>query len=181
MSVILPTLEKQFNLSDADQEILGSILFLGIFIGSVIAGFLSDRMGRRKLVLYTSICQFIFGIISAFVSAFSSFVVLRGILGIMIGGTIPIMITYVTEISPSSKRGKGQVYIQAFFVFGMIYAMLCASIFLQDLETGNWRAVLVMGSLPALVVFAGAVKYLKESPRFLIATDKIVDGVQVLN
>mgnify|MGYP002621194493 FL=1 len=181
LSVILPTLKKEWNLDESQEELIGSVLFFGIFLGSLGIGLVSDKMGRRRALLISSGLQFIFGIASAFVENFKAFLLVRTCVGLMIGCTIPIAPTYITEISPTSHRGKGQVYIQAFFVIGMVYAMVLSKIFIGDLDSGNWRALLIFGALPSLIVLIGTWLYLMESPRFLIATGNINKGISVLN
>jgi len=66
-------------------------------------------------------------------------------------------------------------------VFGMIYAMILSKIFLDGLAGGNWRAMLALGAFPSLLVFLGTAKYIKESPRFMIAQGKVEQGVSILN
>ncbi len=181
LSIILPSLKKDWNLSEAEQGYLGSSLFFGALVGSVLIGFLADKIGRKKALLISSGLEFAFGIGSSFVKSYHVFLILRFFLGMMIGCTIPIAPTYITEISPAEYRGKGQVFIQAFFVMGMGYAMILAKIFMTDINTANWNSLLFYGALPSLVVFLGTLFFLDESPRFLIAKGKYDAGVIILN
>ena len=181
LSIILPSLKKEWNLSETHQGYLGSVLFFGILVGSVLIGFLSDKIGRKKALLISSGLEFAFGVGSSFVKNFSTFMILRFILGVMIGCTIPIAPTFITEISPTAYRGKGQVYIQAFFVLGMGYAMMLAKIFMTDINTAEWSSIVFYGAMPSLLVFIGTLIFLDESPRFLIARGQYNEGVTTLN
>ncbi len=160
LSVILPTIKNEWKLSESEVSLLGSVLFFGIFLGSIFIGLVSDRIGRRSALLLSSAFQFLIGFSSCAVTSFAVFVIMRALLGFMIGCTVPLAVTFITEISTTASRGKGQVYIQAFFVFGMIYAMILSKIFLDGLDGGNWRAMLALGALPSLLVFLGTAKYI---------------------
>ena len=99
MSIILPALKKEWILSENEVSLLGSVLFFGIFLGSVFIGIVSDRLGRRTALLFASSLQFFFGVASSFVDSFEVFLLVRGILGFLIGSTIPIAVAFITEIS----------------------------------------------------------------------------------
>ena len=180
LSVVLPRIRNEWKSDYSHEEQLGSVLFIGIFLGSAIVGLISDKMGRRSTLVISSLIQFAFGICSALAQDFTAFLIFRGIMGFMIGCTLPLAPTYVTEISPTRRRGKGQVYIQAFFVIGMMYAMTISKTFLQDLTKGNWRLMLLLAAVPSFIVFIGAWRYLLESPRFLIANGDMSQGISNL-
>lgn len=181
LSILLPVLKNEWNISDEKQGLLGSILFLGIFIGSLLGGWISDKVGRRLALFHASIIQFIVGVLSTMVSDINTFILVRGIFGIIIGFTIPLTPSLASEITPVEYRGKGIVAINFFFSLGKFYAVIVAKFCLDNLHSGNWRAMLIWCSLPSLIVWAGTWYFVKESPRFLIAVNRIEEGVEVLN
>jgi len=181
LSILLPVLKTEWNISDEQQGFLGSVLFLGIFLGSLLGGWVSDRVGRTKALFHASIIQFIVGIISTMVSDINMFIFIRGIFGIIIGFTIPLTPSLASEITPVNLRGRGIVAINFFFSLGKFYAVIVAKFCLDDLTHGNWRAMLIWCSLPSLIVYVGTWIFVKESPRFLIAVGRIEEGVEILN
>jgi len=181
LSIILPAISKEWNLSETQQQLLGSVLFLGIFFGSLIIGPIADKMGRRFALIVSVSLQLIFGLGAVSIRSFNLFLALRALLGMTIGCTIPVAVTYITEISISSYRGKSQVFVQAFFVFGMIYAMIISKLFMTNLESGHWRNMLFAGAVPNLVVLMGILFFIEESPRFLAATERFQDSFNVMN
>ena len=181
LSILLPVLQKEWNITEEQQGLLGSILFLGIFGGSLLGGYISDRIGRRKALLHASWVQFLIGILSTVVTDITGFILLRGIFGVIIGFTIPLTPSLASEITPVELRGRGIVAVNFFFSLGKFYAVIVAKFCLDSLTSGNWRAMLIWCSLPSLLVWLGTWLYVKESPRFLIAVERIDEGVQVLN
>ena len=180
LSIILPVITREWGLSPQQQEVLGSVLFAGIFLGSIIIGFIADKIGRRKALLFSLCFQFIFAITAPLIQNYLVFLIVRSALGIMIGCTIPVVVSYITEISTSDYRGKSQVFIQVFFVFGMIYATIMSLIFMESFDNGNWRGLLLAGALPSLLVLIGTICFVKESPRFLFTAGKFQEAIQCL-
>jgi len=181
LSILLPVLKSEWGISQEQQGLLGAALFVGVFIGSILSGFVADKFGRRNTLMYTSAIQFLMGIISAYVNSVEVFIVMRGIFGMMIGCTIPIAPTMVSELTPTEYRGKGIVVINFFFTLGKIYSVLCGKLTLTSLTEGDWRLMLILSSIPSIVVSVGTWKFIKESPRFLIVTGRVDEGVQAIN
>lgn len=181
LSILLPILKHEWEISDDQQGLLGSILFFGIFFGSILGGYISDKLGRRTALLYSSLIQFIIGVLSALVNNVTSFIIVRGLFGLIIGFTIPLAPALASELTPVDFRGKAIVGVNAFFSIGSFYAVIVAKFCLDSLQSGNWRAMLIWCALPSLIVYIGTWMFLKESPRYLIAIDRIEEGVEVLN
>jgi MFS family permease len=181
LSVLLPVLKTEWNISEGQQGLLGSVLFFGIFLGSLLGGYVSDKYGRRQSLLYASLVQFFVGVISTMVSNINAFIFVRTLFGVIIGFTIPLTPSLASELTPVDLRGKGVVAINFFFSLGKFFAVIVAKICLESLNKGNWRAMLIWCSFPSLIVFVGCWFYVKESPRFLIAVGRVDEGVAVLN
>jgi len=181
LSILVPILQKEWNISDTQQGLLGTVLFTGIFLGSLLSGLVSDRFGRRQALLYATLVQFIVGVISALISNIALFILVRGIFGLLIGFTVPLAPSMGSELTPIEYRGRGVVAINFFFSLGKLYGVIVAKFCLISLTEGNWRAMLIWSSLPSLIVWYGTWRYIKESPRFLVAAGRIHEGVEVLN
>jgi len=181
LSVLLPVLKTEWHISEGQQGLLGSVLFFGIFLGSLLGGYVSDRYGRRQSLLYASLIQFIVGVLSTMVTSVNAFIFVRTLFGIIIGFTIPLTPSLASELTPVDLRGKGVVAINFFFSLGKFFAVVVAKICLDSLNSGNWRAMLIWCSVPSLIVWLGCWFYVKESPRFLIAVGRVDEGVEILN
>jgi len=181
LSILLPVLQTEWGVSSAQQGALGTALFIGVFLGSICSGLVADRFGRRKTLMYVSFVQFWFGIFSAFVNSVFLFIIIRGLFGLMIGFTIPIAPTMASELTPTAFRGKGIAIVNFCFTIGKIYSVIMAKFTLSSLVTGNWRLMLFLSSIPSLIVSYGAWRYIKESPRYLLVSNRIDEGIEALD
>jgi len=62
-----------------------------------------------------------------------------------------------------------------------MWTVMIASIFLDNITEGNWRAIALCNSIPCLVCLIGTIYFIRESPRFLICQGKIMEGVEGIN
>ncbi|MFJ6386790.1 MFS transporter [Streptomyces sp. NPDC091972] len=141
-----------------------SLSFVGMFIGSVVAGTMADRWGRKRTLLLTTL---FFGVFS-FASAFSWDLVSLGVFRVLTSAGLAAMtvvaVIYVNEMYPSAVRGKFQAYAIVIGICGTPATNLIASA-VVPLSDWSWRLVFLWGSLGLLLVLF--TRHLKESPRWL--------------
>lgn len=140
-----------------------SLSFVGMFLGSVVAGAVADRWGRKKTLLRTTL---FFGFFS-FVSVFSWDVVSLGVFRVLTSAGLSAMtvvaVIYVNEMYPAAVRGKFQAYAMVIGICGTPVTNLIASL-LVPLSDWSWRLVYLWGALGILLVLFS--RHLKESPRW---------------
>ena len=181
LSLILPILTKEWNISENLQGLMGSMLFVGILLGSLLSGFLTDKLGRKQTLTYFTFIQFIIGVCSAFVHNVYLFIIIRGLFGFILGFIMPLIPTLAVEWTPLEKRGKTLVIVTSVFSIGQLIAIFAAYLCLDNLTTGNWRLMLLLCSFPSLIVWYGCYKYLLESPRYVMLTQDVQSGMEILN
>lgn len=181
LSLILPILVKEWDISENLQGLMGTMLFVGLFFGALFAGIFTDKYGRRTFILYVSITQFLMGIISALVTDVYIFILVRSLFGFLLGCQVPLVPTLCAELLPIEFRGKITVIINSIFSLGQFIAITMAYFCLNNLGSGNWRLFLLLCSFPSLVIWYLCYKYLMESPRYLILKMNISLGVEILN
>ena len=181
LSIIIPLLKVEWNISENLQGLLGGVMFLGLFFGSLVSGFLTDKYGRKTTLQYISIVQFFLGIYTTVLTNVYLFLIVRGIFGFMLGYVVPLVPTLCAELIPMDIRGKTTVVINTLFSVGQFLAAFIAYFFLDSLSSGNWRMMLFICSFPPLFVWYGSYKYLIESPRYIILKENIENGIVVLN
>ncbi|EGR31918.1 major facilitator superfamily protein, putative [Ichthyophthirius multifiliis] len=144
---------------------------------------MSDKYGRKRTMIWASILQFIAGFFSVFSQNYYQFLILRCLFGFSNGLVSPLTSCYTTEIVPESKRGKFFIHLNNIFALGEIVVILLAILFLDNLEEGNWRALLFCTSMPALAALYFSFKYLIESPRYRLCctNNKLYQVFQELN
>jgi putative MFS transporter len=182
LSLIIPLLKKEWGISEGLIGTLGSVMFLGLFLGSLVSGFVTDKLGRKRTLEVISLVQFILGVYSTTINNVYIFLFIRGIFGFILGYVIPLVPTMCAEIIPMNLRGKVTVVINTIFSVGQFLAAIISYFCLSNLSSGNWRLLLLICSIPPILVWYGCVKYLRESPRFIILKDNnIDDGIKILN
>ncbi|CAM4236382.1 sugar porter family MFS transporter [Weissella hellenica] len=183
MTGALPFLQSDWNLSGGGVTgWITSSLMLGAIFGGAIAGQLSDRLGRRKMVLYSAIL-FMIGSVLAGVSphnAVGYLIFTRVVLGIAVGAASALVPAYMSEMSPADRRGSLSGINQLMIVSGMLISYIMDFLLKGLPEHWAWRLMLALAAVPALILFLGVLR-LPESPRFLIKTGKNDEARQVLS
>ena len=100
-----PGASTEAPISDLEISWISTAVFIGMLIGALLSGLMSDRIGRRPTVLILTACTGIFGLLSAFSSSFSMLLVSRAFVGVGVGGS-PAALSLFTEFLPKEKRGE---------------------------------------------------------------------------
>jgi len=169
ISGAVPFIQKYFDLAgDRGDFLLGlavSCLGWGVLGGTAVAGFFSDRFGRKKVLITTAVFFTGSALLSALTTNFSLFVFSRILGGIAVGGAILIAPVYIAEISPPQLRGSMVSLNQLMIVLG-ISASFFSNYFLLNVGENNWRWMLGMDAVPAALYFF-LLFAVPESPRWL--------------
>jgi putative MFS transporter len=162
---ILPALKTEWNVSSSALGFMAGIGMLGMLVGSVTAGALSDHYGRRTMLTWIMIYLGIMFILSAAAGSFSILLVLRFFTGMGLGAVLPTGGTLVSEFSPSRLRGTLLVLLNGFWGLGGTLAALVG--YFLVLHTG-WRPAMLFGGL-AIISGLLIQWVLPESLRFLLS------------
>lgn len=155
--------------------IVGAVLGGGL-VGTLIAGPIGDRYGRRFLIAFSSLI-FIGGVFLILLThTFFVLLCARLLLGIGVGVIAVSVPLYVAEIVPSKDRGKFVTFFQLLLTFGIVLAYFFDLFFTS---TGNWRAMFAVLLVPSTVLFIAMV-FLPESPRWLMAQKNEKKARQIL-
>src|SRR5512146_1824116 len=121
---LLPSLRAEWQVSTGELGLLASMGMAGMLIGSIAAGTLADRWGRRNTLSWTLLYLGIVFLISATAWNYTSLLVSRLLIGIGLGAILPVSSTLVTEFSPSKYRGAMAVLLNACWGLGGTFAAL---------------------------------------------------------
>lgn len=161
---IAPALRQEWALSPAQLgPAFGAGLF-GLMIGAFLMGPLADRIGRKKSIL---ISMFVFGVgtlISAYSTSLQMLTVMRFLIGIGLGGAMPICIALTSEFSPQKQRVL--LVTLSFCGFTAGFA-LGGELSAQIIASYGWRGVLILGGIAPLVLIPFLWRLLPESVRYL--------------
>jgi len=169
-------IQDTIPMSDTQVGLIVGAVLGGGLLGTLLAGPVGDRFGRRSLILLSSII-FILGVVSILLA--NSFIILllaRLLLGVGVGVVAVAVPLYVSEIVPSKDRGKYVTFFQLLLTFGIVLAYFMDLLFTPS---GNWRAMFAILLIPSLILFFGMF-ILPETPRWLIANNRLDKAKQVL-
>ena len=149
-----------------------SSALVGCLIGSVLSGMLSDRFGRKRLLILAGLLFVVSAVGTALASAFNVFVVFRLLGGVGIGLASNLSPMYIAEISPAKFRGRLVAVTQLNIVVGILAAFF-SNYLIARLELGQieWRWMFGVEAFPAAAFFL-LLFFTPRSPRWLVSQDR---------
>ncbi|MFZ0592701.1 MAG: sugar porter family MFS transporter [Bryobacteraceae bacterium] len=177
-----PFYEQYFELRST-QAIgwANSCALVGCLAGSIVSGWISERFGRKKLLLLAAALFAISSAFTALATNFSMFVTWRIIGGVAIGIASNVSPTYIAEVSPAAWRGRLVALNQLTIVLGILAAQIVNWLIADRVPEGataqmirqswngqfGWRWMFAAVIVPSLIFFTAAI-FVPESPRWLV-------------
>ncbi|GEP20887.1 sugar (and other) transporter family protein [Latilactobacillus sakei subsp. carnosus DSM 15831] len=147
LSFVIAALAKEWHLNSGQMGLIGSVGSIGMAIGAVFFGALADKIGRRNSLLFSLLLFSIGNGLSALSPSLIVFMALRLLVGIGLGGELPVASTLISENTPDATRGRAVVLLESFWAAGWLAASLLAYFVIPN---WGWRVVLLITSLPAI-------------------------------
>ncbi len=173
MSMIKPL----WKLSAIQVGTFGMVTFLGMGVGAMMSGALADTFGRKRTYVATLLCFSLFSFACALAPSFSWLLAARFLVGLGLGGIVPVVYSLVAEFMPARMRGKALNVIDVFWGVGGIFNGFVATL-LAPYE--NWRLLFLPMVLPLFLAF-WAIFYLPESPSFLAQKGRWKEASSVIS
>jgi len=189
-----PFYEKFFNLTTPSQ--IGwamSSALLGCLVGSLISGALSDRYGRKRLLILAGFLFTVTGILTGLAPNFTVFVINRLLGGVAIGLASNLSPMYIAELSPAEMRGRLVAVNQLTIVIGILAAQLTNWLIARPVPAGataadilaswngqvGWRWMFAAEAVPAFLFFV-LMFTVPESPRWLVKNGRNAAAERIL-
>ncbi len=186
ISGALPFINRQFALDATMQGVAAAAVLVGATFGAAFAGSLSDRFGRKHVILAVAALFVLGALSSALAPALTVLIAARAIVGVAIGVASMLTPLYLAEIAPKKHRGAVVSLNQFCITFGILVSYLTDYALTGAAQ--NWRWMLGLGMVPGTILFFGMLT-LPESPRWLAgqgrmqearaALDRMRDGLGV--
>jgi SP family galactose:H+ symporter-like MFS transporter len=170
-------IQKDFPITTGMKELIVSAVLVGAMFGSLFSGHLTDRYGRRKLMLCISALFIIGTIIASLAANLSVLFIGRLIIGLAIGMGSYTAPLYIAEVSPYELRGGLVSLNQLMITIGILCSYLINFTFTH--MAGSWRMMFGMGFIPAALLCIGMF-FLPESPRWLVKQHRIAEAETTL-
>jgi MFS family permease len=144
----LQTLRAEFGWSNAQAGLVSSVTLITSAAGGVLAGALSDRIGRRRMLIYTILLYSLASAGTAFSRGLWDLIFWRALVGFGLGGEWSAGATLVAESWPAAQRARAVSFMQSGWALGY---MAAAGLSAFILPRFGWRALFLAGVLPALL------------------------------
>lgn len=161
-----PLIAQGFAMSPAAFSWAYSAGLFGATIGAITAGPISDRFGRKPVLVFTTALFGVFTCLTPLADSFSVLFVYRLIAGIGLGGATPCFITMAAEYAPARKRAMLVSLLWAGYPLGNSVGGFVASYLIPNF---HWSMVFYAGGVPTLIIAALLLFFMPESLRFLAA------------
>jgi sugar porter (SP) family MFS transporter len=170
ISGALPFLKQTFALSANMQGVATSAVLVGATLGAAFAGSLSDRFGRKWVIVVVALLFVVGALGSAAAPTLTVLLAARAVVGVAIGVASMLTPLYLAEMAPKERRGAIVSLNQFCITFGILVSYL-VDYALTGVK-GDWRWMLGAGAVPGLVLFLGML-VLPESPRWLAGKGRV--------
>lgn len=162
LSFVMVALQKDWGLSTQEMGWIGSINSIGMAVGALVFGILSDKIGRKSVFIITLLLFSIGSGLTALTTTLAMFLVLRFLIGMGLGGELPVASTLVSESVEAHERGKIVVLLESFWAGGWLIAALISYFVIPKY---GWEVAMILSAIPAL--YALYLRWnLPDSPRF---------------
>ncbi|KAI7890542.1 general substrate transporter [Mucor mucedo] len=169
ISGALTFLEDEFHMNSVQKELVVGATTFGAIFGGFGAGILSDRFGRKILVIVSSVIFIAGALILALAPNYGVLLFGRIVVGLAVGIASMIVPVYVSELSPKHIRGRLTTLNTLVITFGQVMAYVMNIAFAR--VPNGWRYMFGVAGVPALFQFV-IMPFLPESPRRLVAIQK---------
>lgn len=177
---LIPLVRDQWQLSTSTAALVGTSNLVGMAIGSFVWGGMADTIGRKKAFSLTLLTFSVFTVLGAFSHAFWLFCVFRFFAGFGLGGCIPVDYALVGEFTPAKVRGRVLASMNIWWPVGATLCGVVSTAFLSITFIDNWRAMMLILVLPALLLFWVRLS-IPESPMYLVSQGRREEAREVID
>ena len=161
-------IREYFGLDSSQLGVFFSAGILGLLPGALVGGRIADRIGRKKVLIWSTAMFAIFTLCTVWVNSFHSLLAVRFLAGAGLGAAMPILITLASEAVSLQNRGRavGLMYC------GMPVGAAILSLVAMTEFGANWKNIFYLGGLLPIIVIPLMIFFLPESREFLKAKDQ---------
>lgn len=179
ISGALPFLKASWNLTSGQQEWVTTAVLIGAFLGAILGGRFTDVLGRKRIIIITSIIFAVGSVLCGMASNAEFLIISRILIGVAIGISSIAVPLYISEISPAKIRGALVSSFQLMITIGIVVSYFSDLAFADESNPFSWRWMFYVGVFPAIILFIGML-FMPETPRWLLSKGRNEEGEKVL-
>ena len=164
IGVALTQITPMFNLTASESAAIGASVMLGILVGTIAGGYLTDAIGRKKMFIIDLVAIALFSILSVFCGNPWELVAARFFIGVFVGADYPIATSLIAEFTPKKYRSISMGAVSAAWYLGATVAAF-VGYFLYTVPDG-WKWMLGSAVVPCIILLVGR-HDIPESPMWL--------------
>src|SRR6202043_790240 len=174
---VAPSLAREWGLTKGALGPVFSAGLFGLMIGALLFGPLADLIGRKKIVIFSTLAFGIGTLVTAFVQDVNTLLAIRFLTGLGLGGAMPNAIAMTSEFNPRRRRATMVMIMFCGFSVGAALGGLLAAALIPHF---GWRSVFVVGGVAPLLLVPVLALRLPGSVRFLALTGRANERVAAL-
>lgn len=162
--------DSSWDLDAAHATQISTLGLVGMTIGALAIGFLTDKLGRRRVMIFSVAVFSFFTLLLAFTTDITLFTLWRFLAGVGLGGALPTAIAMVTEFRAGSKAGSASTTLMTGYHVGAVATAFLGMLLIEPL---GWHSMFIAGALPGLLLLPLMYFFLPESPQYLLSVGKV--------
>jgi AAHS family 4-hydroxybenzoate transporter-like MFS transporter len=174
---VAPALAKEWGLTKGALGPVFSAGLFGLMIGALVFGPLADRVGRKKIIIFSTAAFGLGALATALVQDLNSLLVIRFLTGLGLGGAMPNTVAMTSEYNPQRRRATMVMIMFCGFSIGAALGGFLAA---DLIPRFGWRSVFIVGGIAPLLLLPVLVWRLPESVRFLATAGRAPERVAEL-
>lgn len=180
IGIALPMSTSGLGVSSTLEALIGSASLIGLFIGGLLFGWVTDKVGRKKMFLATLTTFLVCSVLQFVVTDPWQLFFLRVLLGLAVGADYAVAGAFVAEFNSKERRGPGLAGLLIWWYVGFTVAATLSIVAINALpDTPNlWRYILASSCVPAAIMLFLRIG-LPESPRWLLSKGREQEAREV--
>lgn len=178
LGATLPSMmeDPSWQLTPAEGTTISTAGLVGMMIGALTIGTLTDKLGRRNVMIFAVLAFSLFTLGMGFTTNYLLFTLLRFLAGVGLGGCLPTAISMVTEFRGRSKAGSSTTTVMSGYHVG---AVLTAFLGMFLIGAFGWHSMFIAGALPGFILAPAMFFWLPESPQYLFAKGRKAEAEEI--
>lgn len=174
VGIAFTLLSPQLHLDAFWQGLIGASALIGLFLGSLFFGWISDRVGRQKIFLVSFVLITLASVMQFYAETAMQLFLCRVLIGIGLGGDFSVGHAMLAEFSPKKHRGVLLGSFSVIWTFGYVASTFVGTAMLS-LGDDAWRWMLSSSAIPAALILLARIGT-PESPRWLINQGRVAEA-----